>query len=330
MTTLPLIATRLIRVNALLALAGALLAPLAATQAADSNASLSLATDKAAGLVEISYADKPVLVYAYGPKQFKPYVKALYTLKGDNVLLDAPSDHLHHHGLMYAIMVNGVNFWEEATDPGYERSPNAPEAAVNVRPDGTPQALIAQQLFWVATTNAQLADPEPAALLIENRTLIVSVNASREELSVQWQSDFKVGPHVARATLSGADYHGLGVRFPRSWDRVARHVNSENAPYPTQGKHDVLEARWSAVANTVGGREQMLAVFTHPDQRGPSKFFSMLDPFAYLSATQGLDKTKLEYAAGSTFRVRYLVTVYPAIKPPEFLATRCQEWLKGQ
>jgi hypothetical protein len=271
-----------------------------------------------------------VLVYVYAPSQFKPYVKELYTLSGDNVLLDSPPDHLHHHALMYAITVNGINFWEEATDPGYQRSLKDPDAAVSLRLDGSPQAIITHQLFWVARTNANLPEPQPAAVLIENRTLLIGVNAATEELSVHWQSDFKVGPAAASVTLSGSDYHGLGVRFPRSWDRVARHSNSQNAPYPTQGRRDVVDARWSAVAHTVEGRPQMLAVFAHPDQAGSSKFFSMLEPFTYLSATQGLDKNPLKVDAGGTFRLKYLVTVYPAVKSQEFLAARYQDWLKGQ
>ncbi|MBN2506614.1 MAG: PmoA family protein [Verrucomicrobia bacterium] len=308
--------------------AAILLASAGAVPAADAAKPLSVSTDRAAGLLRVSYGGQPLLVYAHAPGQFKPYVKELYTLRGDNVLLDAPADHLHHHGLMYAVTVNGVNFWEEATNPGYQRSARPPEAAVTIRPDGSPQAVIHHRLFWVARTNAALANPEPAALLVEQRTLMVSVQAAAEEVALHWRSEFSVGPGTSRAVLSGSDYHGLGIRFPRSWDRVARHTNSAGAAYPTQGRHDVLEARWGAVAATLAGRPQTLAVFAHPGHAGPSKFFSMLDPFAYLSATQGLESKTLEYTAGSPWRLDYLVTVYPALRTPETIEAGYRAWLK--
>ncbi len=62
---------------------------------------------------KIAYQGKPVLVYAFNPQKFKPYVKELRTIQGDNILRDAPFDHLHHHALMYAIRVNGINFWKK-------------------------------------------------------------------------------------------------------------------------------------------------------------------------------------------------------------------------
>ena len=55
-----------------------------------------------------------LLQYHYGNVPFKPYIKELYTPGSINVLLDAPPDHLHHHGLMFACAVNNVDFWGEA------------------------------------------------------------------------------------------------------------------------------------------------------------------------------------------------------------------------
>ncbi|MHC4656117.1 MAG: DUF6807 family protein, partial [Planctomycetota bacterium] len=49
---------------------------------------------------------------------FKPYVQQLFSPAGVNILRDAPADHLHHHALMFAVKVNGVNFWEETPTAG--------------------------------------------------------------------------------------------------------------------------------------------------------------------------------------------------------------------
>ena len=56
----------------------------------------------------------------------------------------------------------------------------------------------------------------------------------------------------------------------------------------------------------------------------------MKRPFAYISATQGLDQEPLVYHAGDTFRGRYLVTVYPVVKSPAYLSARAAEWKKTQ
>jgi hypothetical protein len=55
------------------------------------------------GELVVRYQGRKLLVYAFATNQFKPYVRELYTLRGENVLRDAPPDHLHHHGLMYAV-----------------------------------------------------------------------------------------------------------------------------------------------------------------------------------------------------------------------------------
>ena len=64
-------------------------------------------TRQTAGWV-VNYKQQRLLVYAFDPLKFKPYVKELASLGGTNILRDAPSDHLHHHGLMYAVAVKGV------------------------------------------------------------------------------------------------------------------------------------------------------------------------------------------------------------------------------
>ena len=79
----------------------------------------------------------------------------------------------------------------------------------------------------------------------------------------------------------------------------------------------------------MNGREVMVVMFGRTDNaRGDSRFFTMLDAFAYLSATQGLDKQPLEYAAGDKFKLSYLVTVYPENKTEEFIRSRCERWEK--
>ena len=52
----------------------------------------------------------------------------------------------------------------------------------------------------------------------------------------------------------------------------------------------------------------------------------MRTPFAYLAATQALDKEPLVYQAGQTFELNYLVLLYSGEKPATALNERAQLW----
>ena len=93
----------------------------------------------------------------------------------------------------------------------------------------------------------------------------------------------------------------------------------------------MIPAQWTSVAGEMAGRAVMLVMFGRPENAGgDAAFFTMLDPFAYLSATQGLDKKTLEYAAGDKFALSYLLTVYSEQKPPEFIRHRYERWEKAR
>ena len=289
--------------------AGVLLAGPADQPSVAKPASLSFSLQQEAGRLDVNYKGKRLLQYAFATNQFKPYVKELDTLQGDNVLLDSPSDHLHHHGLMYAIRVNGINFWEEATDPGVQK-PVGRLACEVLSAKDSPGARISQTIHWVASKDRGLSDTTPAALLIEHRELTLTVNETAAEVALSWQGRFEVGKGAPKVTLAGASYHGLGMRFPRHWDHVAQHQNSAGLPYSAEQKGDVTTALWSMVQHTVNGHDISVAVLAPPGNAGTARFFTMLDAFAYVSATQDLEKTPLEYATGERFNLNYLVLVY--------------------
>jgi hypothetical protein len=310
----------------LIALLAAVFTPALAT-AASADQGFAVAQRDELGRLDIKYKGQPLLQYAYASNQFKPYVRELYTLKGDNVLLDAPADHLHHHGLMYAIRVNGVNFWEERDQPGYQRSVSLGKPVVNRSSSGLPQISFRHVIHWVPSQHAQAAQTKPVALLVENRTLTITIDEGAQEVALSWRSDFEVGEAASKVTLAGANYHGLGLRLPQPFNRDAQHQNSEGAPYPTSGKGDVLPARWSAVSHAMNGHEVTVALFGRQDpNRGLPLFFSMVEPFTYLSVTQGLDKEPLEYSAGEKFSLEYLLLAYPERRSPDWLQKRYQQW----
>jgi hypothetical protein len=270
------------------------------------------------------YKQQKLLVYAAGP--FKPYVKELYTLKGNNLLRDAPYDHLHHHGLMFAIKANGVNFWEETPGCGFQKPIQTANWLESRTADGLPQFTLRQLNHWVAPRDLALPDTSGAAILIEHRTLTVTVNEAQQEVALRWKSAFETGPGTNRVTLTGANYHGLGVRFQKELDSFARHLNAGGAP-DLDNRQDVSRHKWGSVSFDRPGHPATLVVFGHPgNARGEAWFFTMRAPFAYLAATQNLDQEPIVYARGDKFELNYLVTAYPDVRSPAALRARAQSW----
>ena len=279
----------------------------------------------------VYYQRQKVLVYSFAPQQFKPYVKELYTLKGDNILRDAPHDHLHHHALMYGIRVNGINFWEEIPGSGVQKPIQIlrQETAMNSR--GQPQVTFSQLIHWVAPQEAFLPDTSGVALLIERRTLVLTLDETNQETALQWQSEFQVGTKTNQVVLTGANYHGLGLRFLSELDPLAIHLNSGNTPDLRDNKQDVAGGRWGSVSFDAPGKPMTVVLFGRQDNaRGEARFFTMRTPFAYLSATQGLDQEPLAYRSGDKFQLRYLITLYPEIKAKEFIDRRSQAWDRSE
>jgi len=293
-----------------------------AASAVAASPSISIDSKADRGVLEFQFKGRKLLVYAFATNQFKPYVRELYTLRGENVLRDAVPDHLHHHGLMYAVCVNGINFWEERNGPGIQKHVEMLHVDTSDA-NGVPVAYFTELIHWLGPTNP--ATP----LLIERRTLTAAVDAKSGEVALRWDSQFQVSTNAGKVTLHGPNYDGLGLRLPESFDHVARFQNSAGLPYTGKNTQNVIPARWTSVAGVMNGREVMLVLFGRTDNaRGDSAFFTMLDAFAYLTATQGLDQKPLEYAAGDRFSLSYLLTVYAENKPAEFISGRGARWEK--
>jgi hypothetical protein len=275
----------------------------------------------------ITYDGKPVMVSVFDQQKFKPYVQALNTLNGYGVLKDSPEDHLHHHALMYGIKINGINFWEETAGCGVQKVVEAPPPDISRNATGLPQARLVQVLYWLAPEDAFLPNTNAPALLSERRTLTLTLDPGNRETALHWKSEFVVGSKTNTVTLTGANYHGLGMRFQRELDSLAVHFTPEGQPDLGGSRQDVSTHSWEAVTFNNPGKPATIALFSGPgNARGDSRYFAMKTPFAYVSATQGLDQEPMVYRRGDRFELNYLVTLYPELKTTQALAERARKW----
>ena len=259
------------------------------------------------------HADERVLLrYRYKNVPFKPYVQQLFSPRGFNVLRDAPADHLHHHGLMFAVTVDGVNFWEERQAPGRQVHRAFADVGIDRR-DGVPLARFTERLDWINPRSGEL-------LLEESRTIEVCHLKEPEVTLLAWQSKFEPPQGKKSVTLTGAHYHGLGMRFlrdparrePKSMDVGGQFFNAAGKPGSVvRGNERLVRATWCAYTASANGAPVTIAMLGHPDnERHPAVWFTMTKPFAYLSAALNLHKQPLKITSDKPLVLRYAVVLW--------------------
>jgi len=249
--------------------------------------------------------DSHVLMrYNYKNVPFKPCVHELFSPGGVNVLRDAPSDHLHHHALMYAIAVDSVNFWEEQQAPGRQMHRSFAEVRIGKRNDA-PSAGFTEQLNWINPRSKEL-------MLKEQRTIKVCQPDKFNVTLLSWQSRFGVPSGKDSVTLTGSHYFGLGMRFVESMDTGGQFCNADDKiGEVVRGSEKLVRADWCAYTAKANGKTVTVAMFGHPDNlRHPTYWFTMTNPFAYLSATLNLHREQLKVLSGKPMALSYAVAVW--------------------
>ena len=232
-----------------------------------------------------------------GPKS---YVSVLTTPQGVNVLRDSAPDHVHHHALMFAVGVDGVDYWGEGPDCGRQ----VPAGRVECRAeshDGLLHATFKQSLLW--------QDAKNSPQIQEQRELTLLRSARHPQVSLLvWQGKVEVAPGREQVELWGRSYFGLGVRFVQSRDQGGTFFNASGGK-GVAGTND-QRAAWCAYTGQVNDHPVTIVIFDHPaNPRSPATWFTMDQPFVYMTATLNLSKEKLTLKAGTPLTLKYGVAV---------------------
>ena len=117
------------------------------------------------------------------------------------------------------------------------------------------------------------------------------------------------------------------MRFLQELDALAAHLNAGGKPDLSNNRQDVTAHRWGAVIFDRPGKPATVALYGDPaNVRGEATFFTMRTPFAYVSATQGLDKETMTYRTGETFAFKYLVVLSAKLLSAEAIGKRGEAW----
>jgi len=255
-------------------------------------------------IISVYTGDSVLMRYHYRDVPFKPCVQQLFSPRGVNVLRDAPADHLHHHALMFAVAVDGVNFWEEQQAPGRQVHLSLAEVKIGKRND-VPDAGFTEQLNWLNPRSQEL-------LLKESRTIEICQLDEFKATLLNWQSTLAVPSGKESVTLTGSHYFGLGMRFMKSMDTGGQFRNAEGkAGDVVRGDERLVQARWCSYSAEANGKPVTVAMFGHPDNlRHPTLWFTMTKPFAYLSATLNLHREPLKVTSDKPLVLRYAAAVW--------------------
>lgn len=283
----------------------------------------SLRYDVSPEAVSVDRGRDPLVRYRYQEVPYKPYVQQLWTPSGVAILRDAPHDHLHHHALMYAVNVDGVEFWGETEASGKQVS-----RELDVGQGECParnEVVIIEHLDWLAPDGEKL-------LLQEKRVLrVAGGGGEREKQSLEptlvtWATELSVPSGKESVELSGRSYFGLGARFVESMDVGGRFFNADGAA-GVAGTNNV-RSRWCAYAAAVNGHPVTVATFDDPgNPRHPATWFTMDKGFAYLSATPDLHHGALTVVQGQPARFRYGVAAWDRHADASQIEARYQRWI---
>jgi len=254
-------------------------------------------------VISVDAGERPLLRYRYQDVPFKPYVQQLFSPDGINILRDAPADHLHHHALMFAVTVDGVNFWEEQQAPG--RQVHRAVIQTNAEAlNGISRAYFTEYVDWLSPRNQDL-------LLKEERTIELCPLNDPSVTLLKWRSKFTLPAGKDSATLTGAHYHGLGMRFVESMDKTGQFLNAAAEPGTIfRGDERLVQASWCAYTAPADGKPVTVAMFGHPDNpRHPTQWFTMTNPFAYVSATLNLHQQPLKITSDKSLVLCYAVAL---------------------
>ncbi|MBD3266399.1 hypothetical protein GF373_06990 [bacterium] len=255
--------------------------------------------------LQVHKREQVILNYAYNNVPFKPYVKELYTPSGINILRDAPADHLHHHGLMFAVAVDGISFWGETNKDGRQVHRDFSHVRVKEGRDAA-CASFTESLVWKT--------PADANVLREERTLRVYPSTKHQAVLLSWNSTCRVADGKERVEIGGSHYYGLGMRFLKEMDASGTFYNAQGTTGPIfRGQERLAPAEWCAYEVDVKGRPITIAMFDHPTNWRAATWFTMPAPFAYISATLRYHEQPLQLKEDNQLNLTYGIAVIEGV-----------------
>ena len=266
--------------------------------------------------------DRPVLEYRHGGGLFKPYVAKFFSPAGVNVLRDLVPDHIHHHALMFAVAVDGVDFWSETPECGRQLDRSFGKA--KPFPAGDPRAAVFESgIAWAAR-------PDGPPLALEERKVTAYRRESLGASLLTWETRLRPPEGKTSIRVDGSHYFGLGMRFVESMDGADAFFTPKDPQAKgetVRGNERLLRGAWCAYTAEAEGKKVTVAMFDAPGNLRPAWWFVMAKPFAYLSATMNVYREPIAVESAKPLAVTYGVAVWDGKAAPEEIEKLYRRWL---
>ncbi len=295
--------------------AGALVTSAHAAAGSAAESSMNIQCDDHA--CTVTWDGKTVMRYRKAAGVPKAYVAELAPPGGQNILRDSSPDHPHHHGLMFAVGVDGVDYWAEFADSG--RQVEAGDFhATSHQTQSSKTVAIRHALNWIA--------PSGNTQLLERRSILLhhTQRVPHATLLV-WRSDLRPAEDKASVELWGREYFGLGMRFVAALDG-GNDFRNANGGRGVEGTNRAL-ADWCAYTAKLDGTPVTTVVYGLPGKSQlPTQWFTMNQGFTYISATLGLAEKPWVFQAGqSPLSLRYGIAIFDGTPTDAEIQTAYEE-----
>jgi hypothetical protein len=222
---------------------------------------------------------------------------------------------------MYAIGIDGVDFWIEAADqrPGLQKSDGVSTSSSSA--NGVTVVRMGQEVRWTSAADEVLA--------VEQRNIEHRSGLEKDLTLLTWQLNLRPAQGKADIELWGRHYFGLGMRFCEAMDEGGRFFSpAVQESEVVRGTERLVRAPWCAFTAKVDGKDVTVAMFDHPgNPRHPATWFTMNGPFAYMTATLDLKRAKLTVSQDAPLKARYGVAVWDGQIAESRVQRAYQRWL---
>lgn len=260
--------------------------------------------------IDFYHFNRKIAEYKYNDVPFKPYIKQLYTPSGLQILEDAPPDHLHHHGIMFAIAVNNVNFWEEKEKSGTQKHIEFSKIDISSSNETVTSTIpiFLETLEWKT--------PSGDLLLIEKRNVKSGYLPEYEANFIYWETNLINPSEQNDVQLSGNHYFGLGMRLLKTpLEKVEIFSDQEQELENVRGDEYLRTANWCClVVKNELGPFTILFTDTPKSTLYPARWFTMRTPFVYISATRNLWIEPFELKPTKSLSFSHCIFVWDGVK----------------
>jgi len=230
---------------------------------------------------------------------------------------------------MFAITADDVNFWEE-----YSKDSSGVQLAYNGFPrflskdnnDSKQGGFLQQTVDWYK--------PDKTIVIREERDIRVMSANDIDATLLTWTSKLAAGPERENVKLSGAHYHGLGLRFDETMDKNGTFFCDPDSTMTTdnvRGDEKKTPCKWMAYTAELDGKPVTVAIFDAPQNPRTMSAFTMGESgqsFAYLSATVDLDQEPIMLEKDKPLTFQYGVAVWEGKKTVDEVQQVWQFWLE--